>query len=156
MQRDSVSNTIIVAVSLCVVCSVLVSAAAVGLRKRQEANKEFDQQKNVLLAAGLIDSNNASRATIDEVFANRIERALIDLETKQPVDETEVDFDISTFDQRAAANSESLGVAISPEQDVAGISRRSKYAFVYKVQGDNGELEKIVLPIRGKCLWSTL
>ena len=51
MARDSVGHTLAVATILCVVCSVLVSSAAVGLRSRQEANKKQDQMKNVLLAA---------------------------------------------------------------------------------------------------------
>ena len=48
MQRDSIANTFIVAVSLCVVCAVLVSSAAVGLRTRQDENKKLDKQKNIL------------------------------------------------------------------------------------------------------------
>ena len=35
MQKDSAARTILVAVSLCVVCSVLVSSAAVFLKDRQ-------------------------------------------------------------------------------------------------------------------------
>ena len=53
MPRDSIRHTLLVATVLCVVCSVLVSGSAVGLRGRQEANKQLDQQKNVLIAAGL-------------------------------------------------------------------------------------------------------
>ena len=48
MSRDSVGHTLIVAVVLCVVCSLLVSAAAVGLRPRSELNKERDRQKDYL------------------------------------------------------------------------------------------------------------
>ena len=35
MSRDSMTNTFLVATALCVVCSILVSSAAVGLRERQ-------------------------------------------------------------------------------------------------------------------------
>ena len=36
--KDSVSRTVLVALVLCVVCSVIVSAAAVMLRDKQQAN----------------------------------------------------------------------------------------------------------------------
>ena len=44
MQRDSVLGTLTVAVVLCVVCSVLVSTAAIGLRERQQRNKQVFEQ----------------------------------------------------------------------------------------------------------------
>ena len=53
MQRDSMGQTFTVAAILCVVCSVLVSAAAVGLRPLQLANKEKFQRQNILAAAGI-------------------------------------------------------------------------------------------------------
>ena len=43
MARDTVSHTLLVATVLCVACSVLVSGAAVGLRERQETNKQLDR-----------------------------------------------------------------------------------------------------------------
>ena len=52
-QRDSLGYTLMVAAVLCVVCSLAVSAAAVALRPRQEANEKLDQQKNILDATGL-------------------------------------------------------------------------------------------------------
>ncbi len=53
MRRDSVTNTLVVAVLLCVICSVLVSSAAVSLRGRQERNQVQEQRRNILKAAGL-------------------------------------------------------------------------------------------------------
>ena len=46
MSRESVGHTLKVAAVLCVVCSLLVSAAAVGLRPRQLQNKERERKKN--------------------------------------------------------------------------------------------------------------
>ena len=40
MQRDSILNTFKVAVLLCLVCSVVVSSLAVGLRDIQAQQKE--------------------------------------------------------------------------------------------------------------------
>jgi len=152
MPRDSISRTLLVATVLCVVCSVLVSGAAVGLRGFQEENKRLDQQKNVLLAAGIFDEKVNSNADVQALFES-IERVLIDLETGEPVDPSVVDPE--TYDQRVASKDPTLSQPIAAEDDLAGIKQREKYAFVYLVKKD-GKLEQLVLPINGKGLWSTL
>jgi len=43
-SNDSTSKTIIVALALCIVCSVIVSTAAVMLRPAQQANKDLDRK----------------------------------------------------------------------------------------------------------------
>ena len=48
-QRDSFGSTLMIAAILCVVCSLGVSAAAVVLRDKQDANVLLDQQRNRLL-----------------------------------------------------------------------------------------------------------
>ena len=49
MNRDSVRHTVAVTLTLAVVCSLLVSLAAVGLRNLQESNKERSQRKKASL-----------------------------------------------------------------------------------------------------------
>ena len=44
---DGMTKTIVVAVSLCLVCSMFVSFAAVNLKEVQEANKALDKQINI-------------------------------------------------------------------------------------------------------------
>ena len=46
-MQHSTRYTIIFAAILCVVCSVIVSSSAVGLRERQDRNKLIDLQKKV-------------------------------------------------------------------------------------------------------------
>ena len=53
MRRDSIPHTLAVTVVLAVGCSLLVSAAAIGLRDLQERNKALYQKTNILTAAGL-------------------------------------------------------------------------------------------------------
>jgi len=149
MQRDSIQNTFIVATGVCVFWSVLVSTAAVGLRERQEANKVEERKRNILKAAGLYDET----VPLDEAF-KQVEAQIVDLETGEFVDKATVDPE--QFDQRKAAKDPDLGIAIEPEEDLAGIKRREKYSFVYRVEKKDGELDQIVLPINGKGLWSTL
>ena len=44
---------------------------------------------------------------------------------------------------------------MSNEQDIASISRRANYSVAYLLEKD-GEVERIVLPVHGYGLWSTL
>ena len=45
MPVDGMTKTLIVAITLCLVCSMVVSFAAVNLKEVQEANKSVDKQK---------------------------------------------------------------------------------------------------------------
>ena len=54
MPNDSQQKTIAVALALCLVCSILVSAAAVALKPRQEANKAADKKENIRKIAGMM------------------------------------------------------------------------------------------------------
>lgn len=154
MARDSVGHTLAVATILCVVCSVLVASAAVGLRSRQEANKAQDQMKNVLIAAGLFNEKENSAEEVNSIFQDRIDRVLIDLETGELAAADVVDAE--TYDQREAARKPDLSEPVEPPDGLGGIKRREKYAFVYEVKDTSGQIEQVVLPIYGKGLWSTL
>jgi Na+-transporting NADH:ubiquinone oxidoreductase subunit C len=64
-SQDSIQKTLTVALLLCFVCSVIVSAAAVILRPMQELNKDLDKKKNILLAAGLYQES----VSVEEQFS---------------------------------------------------------------------------------------
>jgi len=55
LPTDSVPKTVFVAVMLCLVASMFVSAAAVALRPLQEVNKLIDKQVNILQVAGMYE-----------------------------------------------------------------------------------------------------
>ncbi len=165
MKRDSVPHTLLVATLLCVVCSVFVAGAAVGLRPRQLANKQLDQKKNVLIVAGILDTDGivqqgqlkgkaAKSSTINQLFEQRIQKRLIDLKTGEQVNPKIIDGE--TYDPRAAARNSEWSIFIEPSEDLAKIKRREKFAFVYEILDPEGNLEQIVLPVYGKGLWSTL
>ena len=154
MARDSVGNTMLVATVLCVVCSVLVASSAVGLRSRQVANQLFDQKKNVLIAAGLFNTEENSYDDVNTIFESSIDRILIDLETGEQVAADTVD--PNNYDQREAARNPDLSQPIEPASKLGGIKAREKYAFVYQVKDESGKIVSVVLPIYGKGLWSTL
>lgn len=147
MPNDSTQKTVVVATLLCLACSVLVSGAAVALKPIQDANKEQDKKQNILVIAGLMESGK----TVDELFAN-VEAKIVDLETGDYV----ADIDPATFDARAAAVDPKQNVVLTKEQDIASVKRRAKYATVYMVRDAQNQVKKIVLPISGYGLWSTL
>ena len=69
-NRDSMSNTLIVAIGVSLVCSILVASAAVVLKPRQQLNEEEYRQRIVLDVAGLyetgINIGEAYTAAIEE------------------------------------------------------------------------------------------
>lgn len=151
MQRDTVLGTFRVATILCVVCSVIVSAAAIGLRPLQERNKKLFEQKNILAAAGFSDEEMKDKG-VDTLFES-IETQLIDLENGELVGDDVVD--AASYDQKKAARDPRLSVEIPSDQDIAGIKRREKYSRVYLLK-DGSDIKSVILPIYGKGLWSTL
>jgi len=54
-SRDSISNTLIVAIGVSLVCSILVASAAIMLKPRQLKNEEEYRQRIILDVAGLYE-----------------------------------------------------------------------------------------------------
>lgn len=149
MANESTQKTITVALILCIVCSVIVSTAAVLLKPAQVANKAKDFKINILKAGGLYDQV-ASGKSVDEVFA-QVTPKLVDLAAGQYTQAVAID----SYDQRKAAKDPALSIALNPEDDIAKIGSQAKYAKIYLVENDQG-IEKMILPIKGYGLWSTL
>ncbi len=145
-SNDSTSKTIIVALALCIVCSVFVSAAAVMLRPAQQANKDLDRKTNILAAAGLLQQD----VSVEKQFENVTTRA-VDLTTGKFTDAV----DVASYDQRKASKEASRSKDLTEEEDLAKIGRRADYALVYIIEGASG-IDKVILPIKGYGLWSTL
>ncbi|QDT66842.1 Na(+)-translocating NADH-quinone reductase subunit C [Calycomorphotria hydatis] len=156
MSRDSIGNILKVATSLCLICSLLVSAAAIGLRSFQETNKLRDKQKNVLMAAGKATSETTS-AEVEKLFGEEVTPLQIDLDTGDFYTKDSEKY-VADYDQRSAEKKpedmEEIPADIRREYSY-GIASRVKRAEVYVI-GDVDSPELIVLPIRGKGLWSTL
>jgi Na+-transporting NADH:ubiquinone oxidoreductase subunit C len=146
-SNDSTVKTLTVALLLCIVCSVIVSTAAVMLKPAQEANKTLDRKRNILEAAGMLDNSKS----VEEQFASVTPR-IVDLRTGKFTDEVSVE----AYDQRKAAKDPGLSTALTSEQDLAGLARRENYATVYLVNDSAGAVDKIILPVHGPGLWSTL
>ena len=145
-KTDTVVGTLLVAFVVSLVCSSLVASAAVVLKPRQVANAILDMRRNILAVAGLLDPAR----DVDELFEG-IEPRVLDLETGAYAD----DIDPETFDPAEAAKDLEQSVEVPAEIDVARVGRRAKHALVYLVRRD-GEVSKIILPVSGYGLWSTM
>jgi Na+-transporting NADH:ubiquinone oxidoreductase subunit C len=155
MGRDSFAGTLLVALVLCVACSLLVSSAAVLLNARQKTNKELYEKKNILIAADLAEAK-ASPEEVNEIFKNRVKELLVNLDEGTVVPESEVTYD--DYDPRAAASDPKTSEEIKVDGPTPGVDRRAKMAFAYVIHADGNakEIEQYVLPIYGKGLWSTI
>ncbi|MBN9676718.1 Na(+)-translocating NADH-quinone reductase subunit C [Salipiger bermudensis] len=146
MPNDSVPKTVFVAVTLCLVASMVVSAAAVSLRPVQQANALRDKQSNVLQVAGVYDPN----VSVAEAF-EAMEPHVVDLSTGEFTDQ----FEIDTFDELAATGDPAIIRAL--DEDPAGLGGSMQaYRMVYILRTEDGGIDKVILPIEGYGLWSTL
>lgn len=145
-SKESPTKTIIVALLLSLVCSVVVSTAAIKLKPIQQKNQALDKKRNILVAAGMLEEG--SSADVEELFG-QIDSKFVELATGNVVAEP------AGFDQRAFAKDPETNLTLTTEQDLGGIGTRSQVANVFIVKKD-GKIDSLILPIHGKGLFSTL
>ena len=147
MSNDDPRKILIVAITLCLVCAVLVSAAAVLLKPLQERNQALAVKRQIVSVAGLA----VPGADVEKVFRERVETRIVDLDSGDYVEGV----DPTGFDPRAAARNPATSRALDSEADIARIKRRANRAPVYLVH-EGGRLKTIILPVHGYGLWSTM
>ena len=145
-NNDTIKKTLIVAVSLCLVCSALISFSAVELRDLQEANKTLDKQNKILSAAGLLKEGS----DVSELFKS-IDSKIVNLETGK------FDFDINVldYDEGSFSRNPETSIELSSDKDIALLKRRENFQTVY-LHYENEDLNAIILPVRGYGLWGTM
>jgi len=153
VSNDSIEKTVLVVLGVCLVCSLLVSTAAVKLFPLQEVNRKLDKVKNILVAGELYNEE----ADIAKTYDDKIEPVLIELATGEPVTEENFDdvLNVENFDITVLANHPEYGRSIPQPQDLADIKISPKYMLVYFIK-EGEEINKIILPVYGKGLWSTM
>ncbi len=159
MQRSGSLYTLGFAAAVCVVCAVLVSSSAYFLQQPQERNKVLDRQRQVLSVAGLLRSEEAlSASEVQRRFDEAIEKRFVNLDTGEALTDDEFQsqtgLDPRTYDSREAQSNPALSMA-APAGNKARVTRIPTYAIVYYVL-EGGQPVKLVLPIVGKGLWSTM
>lgn len=150
-NNDSIKKTLFVVIALSLVCSIIVSAAAVGLRPQQQKNAALDKQSKILEVSGV----DMSQGTIPDLYAQFIEPKLVDFSTGELVDQTAEGLSAKEYDQRAASKDPSRSLKLPTDVDYGKIFNRANYGLIYLVKSDD-EFERMILPIHGNGLWSMM
>jgi Na+-transporting NADH:ubiquinone oxidoreductase subunit C len=148
-NKESFGKTIGVVVAVCLVCSIIVSGAAIGLRPQKEANKLLDRQTNILDAAGLLQKAGEN---IVPTYEKYVESKVLDLDTGAFTDTFHGATDPAIYDQYKSVRKD----GIRPKVDTAKIIRRPNKVSVYYVKDDAGKVETIIVPINGSGLWNMM
>ncbi len=152
-DKEGLTNTLFVALAVCLVCSIVVSSSAVLLKPQRLLNQELDKKQNILRAAGMLPEDSKvdfQGRGIEELFSEFEVRA-VDLNSGEFVDSV----DVATYDPIKAAKIQATSRDLSNMEDVATIGRRENISLVY-LRSDESGLDTIVLPVRGYGLWGTL
>ncbi len=149
-KKESTGRTLLVALAVSLVSSVFVAGAAVWLKPVQIENRQLDKQRSILAIAGLGEAAMSARE-VKDLYNRRIKARVLDLDSGEYSDA----YDPTLFDPLKAARDPKLSDALSSADDIALIKRRERFTTVYMVEQD-GQLEALILPVRGYGLWSTL
>ncbi len=147
-SNDSIKKTLTVAFILCLVCAIIVSVSAVALKPLQDANQDDFRRSNILVAAGLITAKEATKERVNKEF-EKIHVKVIDLRTGEYSNAVSVE----TYDQVRAAKEAEQSFAL--KKSALNMTRLENYGLVYLV-GDVNSPDRIIIPVRGPGLWSTL
>tara|TARA_B100000927_G_C16431328_1_gene455702 strand:+ start:131 stop:904 length:774 start_codon:yes stop_codon:yes gene_type:complete len=149
-MNESILKTIGVAFSVCLVCSLIVSSAAVSLRDQQKENKLNDRRVKVLKVADIYDQN----ISVAEQFT-QLESKFIDFDSGQLLDEYN-EFNIDNYDQILVTKDPNLSTPVPATEDIAIIKNRENIGKIYILRDKYNNIDKLILPIRGYGLWGTL
>jgi len=146
LPADSPQRAFAIVIAVCIVCSVLVSGAAVMLQPIQKVNELRIKQRQILQSAGLYERG---RDVVEQFAA--ITPRMVNLETGAYLEVS----DPLAFDIVRASRDPAVSQPVSAQLDVAKIRRRPARMPVYLVER-NGAIETVVLPVHGYGLWSTM
>ena len=147
-KKESLGKTVGIVVAVCLVCSIVVSGAAVGLRTLQQTNAALDKKSNILNAAGLYEMGMSNNA-IESTYSERVEQRYVNLDEGTFVEAPKPDYDM----YKAAKETE---YSTKVTNSNVGFQRRPNVASVYLVRNDAGEVSRIILPVHGSGLWDLM
>jgi len=154
MSSDSTKKTVTVALGVCLVCSFLVSSITVSLGEKQNTNQRIDKIVNILMAGDL----DYSAGNPEKIYEERIKTVVVELETGNIIPEEKYDdmLNPERFDIKKISGNPKYSDPIPAADDIAGIKIKPKFMVIYEVMDTNNSVDKYILPIYGKGLWSTL
>ncbi|MBN7819511.1 Na(+)-translocating NADH-quinone reductase subunit C [Bowmanella yangjiangensis] len=145
-KKETLGRTVGVVVAVCLVCSIVVSGAAVGLRSLQQQNAALDKQTNILEAAGLLAD---AKGDIAGTYKARVEERFVDLNSGDYVEKPSADYDMYKAAKDPATSTKLEGSNV-------GFQRKPNVASVYLVKDEQGAVSRIVLPVHGSGLWDLM
>lgn len=146
-KRETVGGTLLVAIVLCIVCGSIVATASVLLRPQQIAAQERDRNINILQIAHIYEPELPVEQQMEQV-----QPRVVNLNTGTFSDDFTVE---QVVDAARTAKNPALSTSLSNAEDIARIGRRENYSVVYLIY-DGDQLSRILLPVRGYGLWSTM
>ncbi|MDV6316878.1 Na(+)-translocating NADH-quinone reductase subunit C [Idiomarina sp. HP20-50] len=147
-KNESLGKTVGVVLALCLVCSIIVSGAAIGLKPLQEKNAALAMQENILDAAGILEPG----MDIPAVYDKRIKPLVVSLEDYEVLK----DVNPANFSNRKAAGDPETSVQLKRSEDIAGLGTMETRTEAYLVMDEQGNRNGVVLHIRGQGLWGTM
>ena len=118
-MNDSVTKTLGVAFVICLVCSLVVSFAAVNLRDLQKENATNNQSIKILQAAKIYDSS------VDvKIQFSKLEMKYVDFNSGKILDSYE-NFVIEDYDQLKSTRNPNLSTSLSASEDISIIKNRA-------------------------------
>ena len=124
-MNESILKTIGVAFSVCLVCSLIVSSAAVSLRDMQNENKLNDRRIKVLQVADIYDPNEQISVQFEQ-----LESKFLDFNSGLLMDEYN-NFSLEDYDQVVATKDPSLSSKVPTTEDIAIIKNRENIGKIY-------------------------
>jgi Na+-transporting NADH:ubiquinone oxidoreductase subunit C len=150
-ERESVAKALGVAAGVAFFCSLLVSSAVLWLRPIQLAYASLERNLAVLEAAGIA-------APADALAESEIVDRFLDLDVRiVNLDAGAFSAEVSpvSYDFRSAIDDPDQTVAVPGELDTASLGRRPALLPVYFAM-DGSRIERIILPVYGRGMWSTI
>lgn len=146
-KKDTVLGTMVFTITLCLLCSFMITGTAGVLKERKLVKKRDELQRYVLMAAG-VDLGQGDE--FREIFAKSVTPELINLDSGKVTSTT----DVLDFDERMAAINPDT--SSKPKKDIAKIRTRADEVRIFKLHDADGKLNSLVLPFYGKGLWSMI
>lgn len=149
---NSVRDTLVFATVVCVVCAALLAVAAVLTQPGQTANALLYKEKNVLLAAGLIEPGAAvTTAQVEAIFKQSIQAHPVDLATGELLPEAGTD--ARRCNQRIARDDPATS-RFAPANS-AGVRRLPHQGIVYLIKKGDA-VDQIVIAVEGLGMWGQI
>ncbi len=132
------------AIGVCVIISAALAVTANSLKPIQDEAAEFDRQKNVMVAAGLVETGDTRSADVlKKLYVDRVQEAVVNTKSGEV---------LTGKSAKDAAQMNKDAAAADPSDKGAA----NRFRVVATTKGADGKIEAVVLPISGKGLWSTI